>query len=273
MIPLTLFALGLSRSALACDCEFDPPSLPARDATEVPTNAAPVVRLMGDEADAAGITLSNGEDAVPFTLSTWVTDYEVFALLTPDSSLPAGASLTLGLPFHAARPFTVGSDADTTAPDVPTLGLEAYELVDSGAACFAGQSIEVTLTGDADEPFLWFEVELGQQPDLSDAMTFRSPEPSFHIGAVGCGAANFVDYAPGLWFARAAAVDLAGNRSGWSDIVSVDGSSAPDPTDSAADSADDGAPADCGCASAPDGASVAGALAGLLLWGRRRRYG
>lgn len=264
MIPLTLFALGLSRSALACDCEFDPPSLPARDATEVPTNAAPVVRLMGDEADAAGITLSNGEDAVPFTLSTWVTDYEVFALLTPDSSLPAGASLTLGLPLHAARPFTVGSDADTTAPDVPTLGLEAYELVDSGAACFAGQSVEVTLTGDADEPFLWFEVELGQRADLSDAMTFRSPEPSFHIGAVGCGAANFVDYAPGLWFARAAAVDLAGNRSGWSDIVALDGSA-----DTSTPGADD-KPADCGCASADGRLGALGGLVALLALGARR---
>ncbi len=222
MSPRLALALALALASLSCnrfeDCKCAGPeyglgTLPATGSTDVPTNTRIWGSAILDLQDGAGVS-------VPTTRST-VTDSEDFSeftVLRPVNELQPNTTYTITAATSAPHTFTTGAGPHTTPPPIPEIeDLEQVRDHDCGQSLYHAT---YTLRGPASIYLLdTAETTTFVPADLVGDVTAYSHAPQFDLGA-RCGGYENVPAAPTRntsTTVRFAALDLAGNFSGWSE--------------------------------------------------------
>lgn len=221
-LALALAALaGLSCNRFEdCKCgsdteEYDLDTLPATSSTDVPTNTRIWGSAITDLQDDAGLS-------VPITRST-VTDSEdhsEFTVVRPVNPLAPNTTYSIITNTESSAPhtFTTGAGPQTTPPPIPEVqDLELVRYRDCGQSQYHAT---YTLRGPASIYLLDTANRTTFVPaDLVGDVTDFSQWPQFDLGA-RCGGYENVPAAPTRntsTTVRFAALDLAGNFSGWSE--------------------------------------------------------
>lgn len=269
---MTLLAAALLAStpahALSCAWMDLRDALPQDGAVDVPTNAQPVLRLMGvsppgsGEAGEATVTLTvveTGEElpvqvqvleADDPTTTTWVVQ--------PDTPLPADTTLALDVvsaedwELDRTISFTTEAGEDDEAPAQATADALLYSRDKDEWGTW--RALTVGLAGGEDEPGSWWRIELADNPDFTGARVRASLQQPARFHDDPCAEDALAASKPGETWVRVTTIDAAGNEATPA-IERFDGPTNP-----------------FGCSSTGAAPGLLGALVGLLgVVGVRRR--
>ena len=240
LVGVALLVGGLSRSApaLACSCDIITNKLlPYPDGeggpVDVARNAQPLLWNPVPHSGTPGLRSADGQTTPAIEIDHFdaVGDERVYTLI-PSGLLPADTTWIFtwegeseGMYLGIDEPwFTTGDWIDEVAPNTPVFEeLETYSQVGGWmGACGPSKHIWMDLYAGDDGEDVSFEVELSRNDDFDDPERYRFLYGSAGIGQGGCGPHNKSNLRRGHDYSlRARAVDLAGNRSGWSQTESI----------------------------------------------------
>ncbi len=227
--PLVFVVLGVSSAVPGYACSDVPPlfwyeaDYAVNFAAEMPTNGT--IRLAGwgrSEERIEGAELIRIADGMSMPMTaTWkrgsALDGATLLSLQPDELLDPDTEYEVWRYFEGSEPEPLDFHTTGGVDDNPPAPVEVVELYGYGGAPSSPLGLVFTLTESEDDSAgLVYEVELGFGDDPPQTIWLTNPEADLYLHYV-CGNLQILDPTHEDVTLRARAVDIAGNRSSWSE--------------------------------------------------------